>query len=190
MYCPVLSVGCCLLWRCLVCLYVVSDFEMHWMVCSCSEQFVFSLCTVARCFLNVVCPCVCVCLMFIPLHIMCFQCVCIVLQCIDPFHSEIFLLHEGHIYFVCCPGLLSMFPAIVSSVSSIRRAQKAKKPLAHVASTREWPAEKTTGVRRPLGGRTDVAGEKGFPPTPIGPLPCLTDAALSPLAGRCIGSPP
>ena len=49
------------------------------------------------------------------------------------------LLHEGHMYFVCGPGVLSMFPA---RVSSVRRAHRTSKPLAHVAVERGRLAEK------------------------------------------------
>ena len=72
-----------------------------------------------------------------------------------------FLLHKGHVYFVCGPGLLSMSPA---SVSIVRRTHRASRPLAHVAAAHGRLVEKTTGMRPPLGGRAEVAGE-------VSPLP-------------------
>ena len=80
-------------------------------------------------------------------------------------------------YFVCGPGLRSTFPA---SVSIVRRAHRGSRLPAHVAAARGRLAEKTTGVRPPLGGRTEVAGEK------VSLLPRF--GRFPPPAGRCIGS--
>ena len=87
-------------------------------------------------------------------------------------------------YFVCGSGLLSMSPA---SVSNVRRAHRASKPDAHVATTRGRLAEKTTGGRPLLGGRAEVAGEVSSLPR-FGRLRSPADAALPPLAARCVGS--
>ena len=73
------------------------------------------------------------CLMLIPLHFLCVQCIGVMLQRIDPSERVMFLLHEGHVYFVCDPGLFSMSPV---SVSSVRRAYRASKPPTHVAAVR------------------------------------------------------
>ena len=51
-------------------------------------------------------------LMLIPLHFMCVLCVGVMLQRIDSWERVMFLLHEGHVYFVCCPGLLSSPPQV------------------------------------------------------------------------------
>ena len=44
-------------------------------------------------------------LMLVLLHFMCVQCVGVMLQWIDPWERVMFLLHEGHMYSVCGPGL-------------------------------------------------------------------------------------
>ena len=94
-----------------------------------------------------------------------------------------FLLHVEHMYFVCGPGLFSMFPA---SMVSARRAHRASRPPAHVAAARGRLVEKTARVRPPLGGRVEVAGEVSPLPN-FGRLRSSADVALPPLAGRCIG---
>ena len=95
-----------------------------------------------------------------------------------------FLLYEGHMYFVYGLGLLSMFPA---SESSVRRSNRASKPPAHVAAARGRLAEKTTGVRPPLGSRAEVAEEKVSPLSQFGRIRFPADAAPPPLAGYCLG---
>ena len=125
------------------------------------------------------------CLMLLPLHFMCAQYVGVLSQRIDPSERVMFLLHEGHVYFVCSPGLLSMSPA---SVSIVRRAHRASRPSSHAAAVRGRLVKKTAGVRPSLGGRAEVAGKKVSARPRFGRLRSPADAALPPLASRCIGS--
>ena len=46
------------------------------------------------------------CLMLTPRNFMCVQCVGVMLEWIDSWECVIFLLHVGHMYFVCGPGFL------------------------------------------------------------------------------------
>ena len=95
-----------------------------WLVCSVwlwsalDDWFMFSavqfflLCAVAGCFVNVAFPCVCV-LSIVWCWSHCILCVSyvlpmlVLLQQIDPWECVLFL-HEGHMCFVCVPGLLSV----------------------------------------------------------------------------------
>ena len=75
------------------------------------NSLVFCLYAAAGCFVFFkhymhVFPCGCVLSDVDLLHFMCVQCVGVVLQRIDPCQRVMFLLHDGHMYFVCCPGLI------------------------------------------------------------------------------------
>ena len=85
---------------------------------------------------------------------MCAKCVGVVLQRIDFCERVIFLLHEGHMYFVCGPGLNSLSLACARSA---RRTLRAREHLAHVTAARGRLTEKTIGVRPPLGCRAKVS---------------------------------
>ena len=105
------------------------------------SSLVFCLCTIARCFVNVAFKCICVLsdvdqtLLWVSVH-------GIVLARKDPCERMMVLLHEGHMYFVCDPGLFCMSPAIANSVG---RAHSATEPPAHVAAVRGPLAKKATG---------------------------------------------
>ena len=86
-----------------------------------------------------------------------------------------FLLHEGHMFFVCGSGLFSVSPAIINSARSVCRVSE---PLTSLRR-HGWLAGKTTGVRPSLGGRAEVAGEKISPLSRFGRLLSPADGALT-----------
>lgn len=72
--------------------------------------FLFVCCCLVLC---EYCISMCLCIFWCWYRCICVSSVCVVLQRIDSCHRVMFLLHEGHMYFVCYPGLLSMFQSVL-----------------------------------------------------------------------------
>ena len=145
---------CCLwyflLWCCLVCLYVVFDFGVHWMTGSCSEQFGFlSVCCCWVLYNCCISKCLCIIWCWSCCNL-CVQCVCVMLQPIDFWEMIPSVRYSCYMRGVCI-----LFVALGCSLCLPSVLEGPTGPANLSPSRRSaWAASwKTTGVRPPLGGQ-------------------------------------
>ena len=103
------------------------------------------------------------CLMVISLHFLYVQRKSVVLHQMDTCKYIMFMVHVGHVYLVCGPRLV--FITLVS-VSSVRKIHRSSEPPAHVnsfAAAHERLTKNTAGLRLPVKGTPEIAGEFPLP---------------------------